>query len=347
MSAVKVAIIGASGYTGTELVRLVLMHPHIELAAITSRQHAGRTLGEVFPRYAGIAGSDITFIQPDADAVAATGAQCALLALPHGVASQFAAAMLQRRLKVVDLSADFRLDDPAVYKDFYGQDHPAPELLEKGVYGLPEVYGDDIRGADLVASPGCYPTSILLPLLPLVRAKLIAPNSIQAFSMSGVSGAGRKESIPLLFAECNDSVRGYGIPRHRHLSEIEQELAIAAGGEKVTISFLPHLVPITAGLVSTISAHFLGDSIDQVTSSLESAYSDKTFVRLLGAGGFADTKNVVHTNFVDIGWHLDPRTKRLVLTSAEDNLVKGSGGQTIQAFNLMFGFPEETGLILI
>lgn len=346
MSAVKVAIIGASGYTGTELVRLVLMHPNIELAAVTSRQHAGHTLGEIFPRFAGIPGSEMTFMQPDADAVAATGAQCALLALPHGVASEFAMAMLDRGLKVVDLSADFRLSDPDVYEEYYGAPHPAPDLLKRGVYGLPEVYAEQIRSADLVASPGCYPTSILLPLLPIVREKLVDPNSIQAFSMSGVSGAGRKESIPLLFAECNDSVRSYGIPRHRHLSEIEQELSTAAG-ESVTISFLPHLVPLTAGLASTISADFLGDSLDDVTAALENAYSDLPFVRLLGAGGFADTKNVVHTNFLDIGWHLDPRTQRLILTAAEDNLVKGSGGQTIQAFNLMFGFPEETGLVLV
>ena len=322
------------------------MHPHIELAAITSRQHAGKALGEVFPRFANLAGSEVTFIEPDSDEVSATGAKCALLALPHGVASEFAVAMLERGLKVIDLSADFRLNDANLYADFYNKPHPAPELLDKSVYGLPEIYSDNIKKADLVASPGCYPTSILLPLLPLVKKKLVTANSIQAFSMSGVSGAGRNAAIPFLFAECNDSVRSYGIPRHRHLAEIEQELSIAAE-EKVTISFIPHLVPITVGLASTISMKVTTDDITAVGAALEKAYRGTPFVRLLGLGGYADTKNVARTNFIDIGWHYDPRTERLIITSAEDNLVKGSGGQTIQAFNLMFGFPEECGLMLV
>jgi N-acetyl-gamma-glutamyl-phosphate reductase len=258
------------------------------------------------------------------------------------VAAEIARALLGHGLKVIDLSADFRLNDPAVYQEFYGDAHPATDLLEQAVYGLPEVHGDTIVGADLVASPGCYPTSILLPLIPLLRAGLVDPSTIVCHSMSGVSGAGKKADVTLLFSECNESVRAYGLPKHRHLSEIEQELTIAAG-KPVTISFLPHLVPVTAGIATTTTATLTG-SPDQVTTALTDAYADAAFVRLLGAGACPDTKNVTGTNFIDIGWHHDPRTGRLLLLSAEDNLGKGAGGQAVQTFNRMFGLGETNGL---
>lgn len=228
MKRTKTAIVGASGYSGMELLRLLLGHPGVELAAVTSRQEAGKPLSAVFPRFAKAPGSELEFIQPDPDAIAATGAEAAFLALPHGVAAEIARALLERGLKVIDLSADFRLSDPAVYEEFYGHPHPAPDLLAEAVYGLPELRAAEIKEARLVASPGCYPTSILLPLLPLLREGLIEPSTIVANSMSGVTGAGRKASIPLLFSECNESARAYGVPKHRHLSEIEQELSIAA-----------------------------------------------------------------------------------------------------------------------
>jgi N-acetyl-gamma-glutamyl-phosphate reductase len=204
------------------------------------------------------------------------------------------------------------------------------------------VHAEEIRGTDLVASAGCYPTSILLPLIPVLRAGLIDPASIVAHSMSGVSGAGRKASVPLLYCECNESVRGYGMPKHRHLSEIEQELSLAAGGA-VRISFLPHLVPATAGIATTTTATLTGTP-GEVDEALERAYGEAPFVRLLGRGGFPDTKNVVRTNFIDIGWHHDERTGRLLLLSAEDNLGKGAAGQAVQNFNMMFGIPETAGL---
>lgn len=341
-AATKVAIIGASGYTGLELLRLVFCHPKAEVVAVTSRTHTGKTIGEVFPRFENHPGTELSFIDPDMTAVAATGAEFAFLALPHGAAAPFAKELLAHGLKVIDLSADFRLDDPAVYADFYDAPHPAPDLLNEAVFGLPEVYPREIRTARLVASPGCYPTSIMLPLLPLLREKLIDPDTIAVSSMSGVSGAGRKADLPLIFAEVNESARSYGLPRHRHLSEIEQELAKAAG-HPVTISFVPHLIPVTAGICSTIFANLTGD-YERVTSVLNTAYAESSFVRLRGAGISPDTKHVTGTNYLDIGWHHDPRTGRLILQSAEDNLGKGAAGQAVQSFNLMAGHAETDGL---
>ena len=344
MSRIKVAIVGASGYSGMELVRLLLGHPHVELVAVTSRQEAGKPLARVFPRFAGLPGASLVFSEPDPDAIAGAGAQVAFLALPPGVAADIARALLERGLRVIDLSADFRLADAAVYAEFYGHVHPAPDLLREAVYGLPEARAGEIRAARVVASPGCYPTSILLPLLPLVREGLIEADTIVANSLSGVSGAGRKADVPLLFCECNESVRAYGVPKHRHLSEIEQELSLAAG-EPVVISFIPHLIPVTSGIATTTTAKLRpGAGPDEVGAALESAYGDSPFVRLLGRGGCPDTKHVTRTNFIDIGWQHDARTGRIVLLSAEDNLGKGAGGQAVQSFNLMCGLPETAGL---
>ncbi len=344
MKRIKTAIVGASGYSGMELLRLLLGHPGVELVAATSRQEAGKALAEVFPRFAKAAGASLKFIEPDPDEIAATGAQMAFLALPHGVAAEIARALLERGLRVIDLSADFRLRDAAVYQEFYGHAHPAPDLLAEAVYGLPEIRAEEIKRSRLVASPGCYPTSIMLPLLPLLREKLIDPETIVANSLSGVSGAGRKADVSLLFCECNESIRAYGIPKHRHLSEIEQELSLASG-QPVAISFIPHLIPVNAGIATTTTAKLAaGTAPEAIGAALEMAYSGQPFVRLLGKGGCADTKNVTRTNFIDIGWHHDPRTGRVILSSAEDNLGKGAGGQAVQAFNLLFGFSETDGL---
>ena len=344
MKLIKTAIVGASGYSGMELLRLLLGHPGVELVAVTSRQEAGKALAEVFPRFRKAPGAELSFIEPDPDAIAATGAQAAFLALPHGVAAEIAHALLERGLRVIDLSADFRLREAAVYEEFYGHTHPAPDLLAEAVYGLPEIRAEEIKSARLIASPGCYPTSVLLPLLPLLRENLIDTTTIVANSMSGVSGAGRKADVSLLFCECNESARAYGVPKHRHLSEIEQELSLAAG-ETVTISFIPHLIPVNAGIVTTTTAKFRkGIAPEALGVALEKAYKGKPFVRLLGRGACADTKQVTRTNFVDIGWQHDPRTGRVILMSAEDNLGKGAGGQAIQSFNLMFGLGETAGL---
>ncbi len=343
MSETAVAIVGASGYSGAELLRLLIMHPHANLVCMTSRQEAGRTLGEVFPRFRASTAEDLVFVAPEIDTIVDSGAEVVFLALPHGVASEFAVPFLERGLRVIDLSADFRLNDPEVYKEFYEHEHPAPELLSKAVYGLPEMYADQIQEADLVASPGCYPTSILIPLLPLVGKGLVEPDGIVVASMSGVSGAGKTVKLPFLFSECNESVRAYGAPKHRHLSEIEQELSLAAGS-KLTITFIPHLVPVTAGICTSISAQTTSD-LDAISRAYSDAYGKSVFVRLLGPGQFADTKNVVGTNFVDVGWNVDPRTGRVLLGSAEDNLGKGAASQAVQSFNLMFGHQDSAGLM--
>lgn len=322
-----------------------MRHPGAELVAVTSRQYAGKTLESVFPRFrAGGPEAVLKFIEPDMDAVAASGAAVAFLALPHGVASEFAIGLLARGLKVIDLSADFRLDDAAVYQEFYDHAHPAPELLKESVYGLPEVHGAAISKARLIASPGCYPTSVLLPLIPLVKAGVIDHAGIGVFSMSGVSGAGRKESLPLLFGECNESLRPYSVPKHRHLSEIEQELTRAAG-QPVVITFTPHLVPVTAGMLTTTYVKpAAGMDLADVDAIYADYYKNEPFVRLLGRNGTPDTKHLTGTNFIDIGWAWDARTARYVLMSAIDNLWKGAASQAVQSFNLLNQFPVVTGL---
>jgi len=268
----------------------------------------------------------------------------AFLALPHGVSAQYAAPLLDLGIRVIDLSADFRLRDPAVYAEYYGHPHPTPELLAEAVYALPEHRREEIAAARLIACPGCYPTSILLPLLPLLRASLIGEEPIAVSSMSGATGAGRKESIPLLFCEVSGSLRSYSLPEHRHMSEISQELEIAAG-RPVPLTFIPHLVPVHAGICSTIFTTLTpGVDPERIGEVLEASYGDAAFVRLLGRNQSPDTKNVVGTNFIDIGWAWDARAKRLVLLSAEDNIGKGASSQAIQCFNLAFHFSEITGL---
>lgn len=345
---IKTAVIGASGYSGQNLLRLLLMHPRTEIAAVTSRQEAGKPLGEVFPRFRGApAAGELSFIEPDIDAIAASGAECAFLALPHGVAYEFAGPLLDRGLRVIDLSADFRLRDADIYAEFYGTEHPAPDLLNDAVYGLPEIRAAEIRKARLIACPGCYPTSILLPVLPLIRKGIIKPHTIAVASSSGASGAGKKVDAALLFSEVNESVRVYSAPKHRHLSEIEQEISLAAG-ETIRISFVPQLMPVTAGISTTIFCAPAGGgglSAPKIREAFDEAYGDKPFVRILGEGAFPDTKHVVGTNFIDIGWVRDERTGRLIVLSAEDNLGKGASSQAVQNFNLMFELPETTGLL--
>ena len=328
---INVAIVGASGYSGEELVRLLLGHPHVNLSVLTSRQYAGQPLASVFPRFGGHAGaSDLVFSEPSIELLA-DKAKAVFLALPHGVAAEFAVPLLQRGVTVIDLSADFRLNDADTYNEFYGAEHPAPEWLPKAVYGLPEIRRDAIANATLIASPGCYPTSILLPTIPLLEARLIDPTQIIADSLSGISGAGRKADVPFLYVECNASLRPYGVPKHRHLSELEQELRLANGS---TIYRAPALGQ--------------ADDIVQWTGAIDDCltkqYADEPFVRLTGSDRLPDTKNVTGTNTIEIGWAADPRTQQLRVFSAEDNLMKGASGQAVQSFNIRFGLDETAGL---
>jgi N-acetyl-gamma-glutamyl-phosphate reductase len=349
----KVAIVGASGYSGEELVRILLNHPRTELVAVTSRQSAGQTVAQVFPRFGSYPRSQtLRFTEPNPELLGKQ-AEIVFLALPHGVAAEFALPLLDAGCVVIDLSADFRLRSPEIYREFYGHDHPAPQLLARAVYGLPEVFRDAIKSSLLIASPGCYPTSILLPVLPLLKAGLIKSTGIIADSLSGVSGAGRKAELDYLFCECNESVRPYGVPKHRHLSEIEEQLSLAAG-IPVTVQFTPHLIPVNRGILTTLylapAEHFstateserLGG---QIADCYRKAYGAEPFVRLLEGKALPDTKNIVGTNVLEIAWRLDPRTGRLIVMSAEDNVVKGASGQAVQSMNILCGFPETTGLI--
>ncbi len=345
MNLEKIVVVGASGYSGEELVRLLIRHPGVDLAALTSRQLAGQRLAQVFPKFAGMRFAEVAFIESDVAQILATGARYVFLALPHGIATEFAKPLVAAGIRVIDLSADFRIKDTALYEDFYGEKHHAPELAALSVYGMPELHREKIRGASLIASPGCYPTSIILPLVPLLQRRLIKPQSIIAFSMSGVSGAGKTAKTDYLYAECNESVRAYSVPKHRHLAEIEQELSSAAG-EKVTIEFTPHLIPITRGIHTTIHCA-PADGIEpwHITNAFNESYGCEPFIRLLGDAALPDTKNVAFTNFLDIAWRHDPRTGRHVLLSAEDNLTKGAAGQAIQSLNILCGWPETTGLV--
>ncbi|MCX6972099.1 MAG: N-acetyl-gamma-glutamyl-phosphate reductase [Verrucomicrobia bacterium] len=341
---IPVAIVGANGYSGEELCAILARHPSVRVVAVTSRQHAGKKAGDVLPRLAGHGEfSELVFSEPGVPALLASGAEFFFLALPHGLASGFAAPLFEAGRRVVDLSADFRLRDAATYREFYGGSHGAEHLLPQAVYGLPELHREEIRKAGLVASAGCYPTSILLPLVPLLRAGLIVADDISVSSASGVSGAGRKAETTLLYGECNESLRAYGLPKHRHLSEIEQELSLAAR-RPVVISFVPHLAPMTRGIHTTIFTR-LEKSVaaESVLPALVSAYAQEPFVRV--SQNLPDTKNVSGTNFCDISARYDERTGRLILLSAEDNLVKGAAGQAVQNFNLMAGLEETTGLL--
>jgi N-acetyl-gamma-glutamyl-phosphate reductase len=345
MKTKRVAIVGASGYSGEELVRLLLHHPQADLVAVTSRQNAGSTLAQVFPKFASHPKSKtLQFTGPKAE-VLAKQAEIVFLALPHGVAAEYAAPLLKAGCVVIDLSADFRLKRAETYKEFYAQDHPAPDLLKKSVYGLPEIYREQIKQAALVASPGCYPTGILLPVIPLLKAGLVKSTGIIADSLSGVSGAGRKVEADYLFVECNESVRPYGVPKHRHLSEIEQELSFAAK-TPVTIQFTPHLIPVNRGILTTLYLEPSGKLTEEkISACYEENYGDEPFVRLLDGKNLPDTKNVIGTNVIEIAWRLDPRTGRLIVMSAEDNLVKGASGQAVQCMNILCGFPETAGLV--
>lgn len=338
----NVSIVGAAGYSGEELLRILIRHPEVTIKSITSRKNDGVHISEVFPRFAD---TELYFSMPDVPAIIESS-DVVFLALPHGLASEYAVPFVKAGLKVFDLSADFRLNSLDKYKEYYGVDHPAPELLELAVYGAPERHKKEIMSTQLVACPGCYPTSVTLPLAPLLKAKLVSPKNIVVCSMSGVTGAGRKVDLPFIFPECNESVRPYGVSGHRHLPEIEQELAEAAGVEAIAINFIPHLVPVNRGIHSTIVVDLETDTtIEEVESVLKETYQSAPFVRVLPLGKLADTKHVTLTNVCEIGFSYDAHTGKLILSSAIDNLTKGASGQAVQAMNLVYNFNETTGLL--
>jgi N-acetyl-gamma-glutamyl-phosphate reductase len=299
-------------------------------------------VGEVFPRYAE---TELCFTTPDKDRIIET-CDVVFLALPHGLAAEYAIPFVKGGLKVIDISADFRLKSTEKYKFYYKKNHPAPEMLETAVYGLPELRRSDIAEASLIACPGCYPTSILLPSIPLLKNGLVSSEGIIASSMSGVTGAGRKVDSPYIFPECNESLRAYAPAGHRHLPEIEQELAFAVGRKEVKMNFVPHLVPVNRGINSTLFFNMEpGCSVEKIEEAYREAYSREYFARVLKAGRMPDTKNVTMTNFCEMGFSCDEHTGKVIVAGSVDNLTKGASGQAVQCMNIIFGIEESEGLI--
>ena len=340
---IRVGIVGASGYTGAELVRLLCNHPDVELTLATSRQYAGKPLSQAFPH---LAGRSSLVCQDLVVEDYANMADLFFTAVPHQTAMALVPKLLAAGKKVVDLSADFRIHDAAVYEAWY-QAHTAPELLVEAVYGLPELHRQQIRPARLVANPGCYPTSVILGLAPLLQAGLIDPATLVVDSKSGTSGAGRSAQVGTLFCEVTDGFRAYKVAEHRHTPEIEQELGKLAG-QPVTISFTPHLVPMSRGILSTIYAKAVKAlSQEELDALYRSFYQDEPFVRLLPPGALPATQYVRGSNYCDIAVRFDRRTGRLIVLSAIDNLVKGAAGQAVQNMNLVCGLPEGRGLEVV
>ena len=345
MEKIPVGLVGVTGYTGMELARILAVHPVLTLVRATSRAEAGKPLQSLYPFLQGFQAGDVSVTVPDAADLAAS---CTLvfLAVPHGAAMDYAAELLPAGLSVVDLSADFRLADADVYAAWYGLEHRHPDLLPKAVYGLPELYAQQIKNTKLVANPGCYPTSVILGLAPALAAGLVETDGIVADSKSGASGAGRKAAVPTLFCEVHDSFRPYNLGKHRHTPEIEQELTKLAGAD-ITVSFNPHLLPIDRGILSTIYTRLTKTaSLEEIHAIYEDYYSGKPWVRVLPAGKLPETRYVRGTMFCDIGLAVDPRTGRLIIASAIDNLCRGASGQAVACANLMCGLPMDTGLHL-
>lgn len=338
----RIAVIGASGYTGIELLRLLSLHPDTELVCVTSRQYAGQRVSDVFPSLQGI----INLSFEDVDPVGLAGrVDLVFTAVPHQTAMGMIPDLLAAGCRVIDLSADFRISDVETYEDWY-QEHTAKELLDEAVYGLPELFREGISTARLVANPGCYPTSVALALAPLLENALIDHTTLIVDSKSGTSGAGRTAKVDTLYCEVNEGFKAYSLPRHRHTPEIEQSLSRLAG-ESVRISFTPHLLPVNRGILSTCYASMTKlMSLGALHQLYFNRYAAEGFVRVLPKGQLPNIAQVRGSNFCDIGLSVDERTGRVVVLAAIDNLVKGAAGQAVQNMNLMLGLPEDTGLLL-
>ncbi|MGQ9631126.1 MAG: N-acetyl-gamma-glutamyl-phosphate reductase [bacterium] len=339
---IKVGVIGATGYTGLELLEILARHPKVDISAITSESYGDMDIGEVFPRLRRIV--NLRCEKLDVERVASS-AEIIFTALPHKVSMNVVRELHKLGRRVIDLSADFRLKDAEVYRNWYGADHIAPDLLDSAIYGLPEINRDLIPRYPIIAVPGCYPTSIILGALPLFKNRLVEGHFI-ADSKSGVSGAGRKPSLKYHYPECNESISAYGVGTHRHTPEIEQELSSLFQGP-VTVMFTPHLVPMDRGILSTIYLKPKGDfKGDRLWELYNDFYSREPFVRILPRGTFPSTKDVAYTNFCDIGVMFDERTRTIIIVSAIDNLGKGAAGQAVQNMNIICGFEEGIGMMM-
>jgi len=339
----KIGILGASGYTGAELVRLLLRHPYVEIALLTADRKAGKPMAEVFPQFAPYALPPLTAL--DAVDWPALGLDLVFCALPHGTTQTVIADLFKRMpaIKVVDLSADFRITDPAAYERWYGHPHAAIELQKRAVYGLTEIYRDRIKSAQLVANPGCYTSCAELALIPLLKAKAIDPDEIVIDAKSGMTGAGRSAREEMLFSEVSEGFNAYGVGHHRHMAELDQEFSLAAGRD-VVATFTPHLVPMNRGILSTIYVRGLKASPQDLHALLLKCYANEPFVHLLSFGTLPQTRHVRGSNMTFIGVAADRIAGRAIIGSALDNLSKGASGQAVQNMNLMLGFPETTGL---
>ncbi len=341
----KVGLLGVSGYTGMELVRLLAMHPEFELSIATSRQEAGKKLSDIYPFMQNVKGGDI-IISDSKPKEIKEACDIAFLAVPHGIAMNMAKELLEEKVKIVDLSADFRIKDSEVFSSWYKSEHTEKELLAQAVYGLPEIYADEIKKANLIANPGCYPTASILGLYPAIKHAVISHENIVIDAKSGTSGAGRKASVGTLYCEVNDTFKAYGLASHRHTPEIEQELSKAADKD-IILSFNPHLVPMNRGILATIYTNITKEiSIEKIHTLYTNFYKNHPFVRILNLGLLPETRFVRGTMFCDIGLTECKRTKRLIITSAIDNLARGASAQAIANANLMAGFDLTTGLNL-
>jgi N-acetyl-gamma-glutamyl-phosphate reductase len=337
---VKIGIIGASGYTGQELVRILARHPKVEIAYATSERFAGAAIADIFPSLKGII--DLRLSKLSIQQIAAES-DFIFTALPHGASMGVVEECIKAGKKVVDLSADFRLRDPVLYERWYGK-HSCPDLLQEAIYGLPELYRDEIKKGRLVANPGCYPTGVILALALFLEEGMISPSDIVVDAKSGVSGAGRNPSATNLFCEVAEGLKAYGVANHRHAPEMEQELSSRAGKE-IHLLFVPHLIPIARGILSTIYARTSGElSTEQAHKVYQRRYGKEPFVRLCPPGTFPSTMEVRGSNYCDLGVMVDHQTGHLIAISAIDNLVKGASGQAVQNMNLMCDFPETMGL---
>jgi len=337
---IKAGIVGATGYTGSELLRLLALHPEVEVTVVTSRSEAGKAVSDRFPHLRSY--NDLKFTDPSVE----TLAECDVVffATPHGVAQAMMPAFIDSGLKVIDLSADFRLKDADLWAKWYNQPHGCPELIEQAVYGLPEVNRTDIKGANLIACPGCYPTAIQLGFLPLLENKLVDTKRLIADAKSGVSGAGRAANVGTLMSECADSFKAYGASGHRHSPEIRQGLN-QYSGDQVSLTFVPHLVPMIRGIEATLYAELTTDlSLEDIQSLYEQRYKDEPFVDVMPLGSSPETRSVKGSNYCRIALHQQPDSNVIIVLSVIDNLVKGASGQAIQNMNLMFGLDESAGI---
>ncbi len=335
---IKVGIVGGTGYTGVELLRLLSVHTHVEVVAVTSRAESGRAVADLFPSLRGHI--DIAFSEPDTAVL--HGCDVVFFATPNGIAMQSTPELLQAGVRVIDLAADFRIQDQALWEEWYGMSHSCPELLPQAVYGLPEIHRQKIASANLVANPGCYPTATILGFLPLLEAGVVDAGSLIADCKSGASGAGRGASVAALLAECGESFKAYGVSGHRHLPEIRQVLEWTLG-ELPGLTFTPHLLPMIRGILATLYARLSSEGVD-LQQLYEARYADEPFVDVLPPGSLPETRSVRGTNRCQIAVHQPRGESTVVVLSVIDNLVKGAAGQAVQNMNLMFGLSETSGL---